>query len=366
MNRQTETFDPYETIVNKTIDKYIPFKADWEITYRCNLRCVHCYQTGPASQPELTTEQCCDCLDQLAESGCLYLTFTGGEVLLRRDFFKIAGHARKKGFAIRIFTNGTLIDEDIADKIKSLNPLSVEISLYAAKALVHESITGVRGSFAKTVNAFLLLKKRRVNAVVKTTFMKPNAEEFDGLQEFARKIDAPFTFSFTVIPKLDGSKEVTKLRLSEERLKEMFSPRDWLVDEITAGGVRVFEPLCSAGFNSLYISPYGEIFPCVTLREQCGNIKEAKLKAIWESGFIQKLRNISIKDLSECSGCSISYYCDRCAGLALLEDGDLFGPSRNDCTLARVRKQALEEKAARCLKKNDGVEDGKEREEAVR
>jgi len=348
MSQQTETFDPYETIVKKTIDKYIPFKADWELTYRCNLACVHCYQTGPRQEePELTVKQCCDCLDQLAELGCLYLTFTGGEVLLRKDFFDIAGYARKKGFAVRIFTNGTLIDEDIADKIKSLNPLSVEISLYAATASVHERITGVSGSFQKTVNAFLLLKKRHVNAVVKTTFMRWNADEFDGLQEFARTIDSPFTFSFTVIPKLDGSKEVTKLRLGEERLKEMFTPRDWLVDEITAGGVRVFEPLCSAGFNSLYISPYGEVFPCVTLREQCGNVKDAKLKDIWESGFIKKLRNISLKDLNECPHCSLAYYCDRCAGLAWLEDGDLFGPSRNDCTLARVRKQALEEKAAR-------------------
>jgi radical SAM protein with 4Fe4S-binding SPASM domain len=347
MSRQAETFDPYETIVNKTIDKYIPFKADWEITYRCNLNCIHCYQTRPGSEPELTTEQACDCLDQLAELGCLYLTFTGGEVLLREDFFEIAGYARKKGFAIRIFTNGTLIEEDIADKIKSLNPLSVEISLYAATAAGHENITGVAGSFQKTVDAFLRLKKRKVNAVVKTTFMKCNADEFDGLQEFSRKIDAPFTFSFTVIPKLDGSKEVIKLRLDEERLKAMFSPRDWLVEEITAGGVRVFEPLCSAGFNSLYISPYGEVFPCVTLREQCGNVKDSQLRDIWESGFIKKLRNISLKDLKECPDCGLSYYCDRCAGLALLEDGDLFGPSRNDCTLARVRKEALEEKAAK-------------------
>ena len=128
MDRQCDAPDRYEAIVRKTLDKCIPFKVDWEITYRCNLRCSHCYQTGASGEKELTTEEIYSALDELADLGCLYLTFTGGEILLREDLFDIAKYARKKEFAIRLFTNGTLIDEKVADKIKNLSPLSVEIS----------------------------------------------------------------------------------------------------------------------------------------------------------------------------------------------------------------------------------------------
>jgi len=157
MGQLRDAPDRYEAIVRKTLDKCIPFKVDWEITYRCNLRCAHCYQTGTSGDKasgdkELTTEEIYSALDELADLACLYLTLTGGEILLRDDFFDIAKYARKKEFAIRLFTNGTLIDEKIADKIKILSPLSVEISLYGMDRLVHEDITKIPGSHEKTTN----------------------------------------------------------------------------------------------------------------------------------------------------------------------------------------------------------------------
>lgn len=339
--------DHYEKIVKKTLDKFIPFKLDWEITYRCNLRCSHCYQTGPSSDKELTTEEIYSILDELADSGCLYITFTGGEILLREDFFDIAKYARKKEFAIRLFTNGTLIDEETADKIKELNPLAVEISLYGLDPLVHESITKTAGSYEKTINAFRLLEKRDINTVVKCTVMKDNVSQFDKLNDFARSMGSRFGFSLTIIPKIDGSKDILKFRLSQEELKELFGPRDLLIEGVgKEGGVQSYKPLCTAGINALYISPYGEVFPCVVLREHCGNLRELPLREIWESPFFKKIRRIEFEDLRECLRCDLSCYCDRCIGLALLEAEDLLGPSINDCTLARVRKWAMERKEA--------------------
>lgn len=342
MSQLCNILDPYERIVKKTLDKFLPFKVDWEITYRCNLSCAHCYQTGPSSDKELTTKEIYSVLDELADSGCLYITFTGGEILLREDFFDIAKYARKKEFAIRLFTNGTLIDEETADKIKELNPLSVEISLYGMNPLVHENITKTPGSYKKTIRAFDLLRKRNINTVVKCTVMKNNVSEFDKLKDFAQSIGSSFIFSLTMIPKIDGSKEILKFRLNHERLKELFSSEDWMIEGITEGGVHSYKPLCSAGINSLYISPYGEVFPCVVLRKHSVNLKELSLREIWESPFFKRLRRIEFDDLKECSGCDLSCYCDRCAGLALLEAGDLLGPSINDCTLAGVRKWAVE------------------------
>ena len=256
MSQLCDTPDRYDIIVRKTLDKFIPFKVDWEITYRCNLRCSHCYQTGPLGDKELTTEEIYYALDELMNLGCLYLTFTGGEIFLREDFFDIAKYARKKEFAIRLFTNGTLIDEKTADKIKELNPLSVEISLYGMDPEVHENITKIPGSYKKTINAFKFLRQRNINTVVKCTVMKDNVAEFDKLKDFARNTGAKFIFSLTVIPQIDGSKEVLKYRLSQEQLHALFQSRSWLIDGISEGGVHSYEPLCSAGINSLYISLY--------------------------------------------------------------------------------------------------------------
>jgi radical SAM protein with 4Fe4S-binding SPASM domain len=82
----------------------------------------------------------------------------------------------------------------------------------------------------------------------------------------------------------------------------------------------------------------------VVLREHCGNLRGPPLKEIWESPFFKKVRCIEFENLKECQECDFSYYCDRCSGLALLETGDLLGPSPNECDLARVRKWAVEKK----------------------
>lgn len=348
--------DPYNKIIRKTIDRFIPFKVDWEITYRCNLRCVHCYQTGPKGEQELSSKEFFSILNQLADSGCLYITFTGGEIFLRKDFFTIADYARKREFAIRLFTNGTLIDEQTADKIKELNPLTVEISLYGLEPSVHENITRVSGSYERTINALELLKRRRINTVVKCTVMKENVAEFNKLKEFAENLGAGFRFALTVIPKIDGSKEILKFRLNQGQLRKLAGR---FTQGLTKGGVHSYQPLCAAGFNSLYISPYGEVFPCVVLREYCGNLKELSLQKIWQAPFFKRLRQIEFKDLEQCSSCRLAFYCDRCAGLARLETGDLLGPSPNDCKLAQVRQWAMERINQR------GIKDGEKEREKI-
>jgi len=174
--------------------------------------------------------------------------------------------------------------------------------------------------------------------------MKDNVAELDKLRDFAQTIGARFVFALTVIPRIDGSKDVLKYRLNQEQLKDLFRTRDWLTEGIAEGGIASYEPLCSAGINSLYISPYGEVSPCVVLREHCGNLRESPLREIWESPSFQKIRCIELEDLKECRRCDSAGYCDRCSGLALLETGDLLGPSPNECTLARVRKWAVERK----------------------
>ena len=114
------------------------------------------------------------------------MTISGGEPLVREDFFEIAEYARRLNFALRIFTNATLINSKVADKIKKLKPIAVEVSLYGLEE-THDEITQVKGSFKRTVNGIKLLTKRRVNVLAKCTLLKQNIYEIWELKRFVEK-----------------------------------------------------------------------------------------------------------------------------------------------------------------------------------
>ncbi len=333
--------DYYQKIVKKTVDENIPFTVHFDLTYKCNLKCVHCYVTEEKGEKELSTEEIKSIINQLAEANTLYLTFSGGEIFTREDFFEIASYARKKGFALRLLTNGTLVTPQIANKIRDLNPLSVRMSLYATDPDVHDAITRSKGSQRKTVKAFSLLKEREIKVAINSVLMKENVGEFKRLKAFAQEIDSGFVFDLGIIPCDNGSKKPLTHRLTENDLIDFFSSNsrtsEWEPIEIPDDS-----PLCGAGLNTIYISPYGEAYPCVSIRESCGNLTRQPLSEIWQAPILKRLRATKFSDLKECSTCPLKSYCFRCPGLALLEDGNLFGPSQAACTLARARKTTYE------------------------
>lgn len=333
--------DYYQKILKKTVDENIPFTVHFDLTYKCNLKCIHCYVTKESGKKELSTEEIKSIINQLAEANTLYLTFSGGEIFTRRDFFEIAHYAREKDFALRLLTNGTLITPKIADKIRDLNPISVRMSLYALEPSIHDAVTRSKGSQRKTVKALILLKERGVKVAINSVLMKENVGEFEKLKAFAQEMDSGFVFDPGVIPCDDGSKKPLIHRLTENDLIDFFSSNSrtskWEPIEIPDDS-----PLCGAGLNTIYISPYGEAYPCVSIRESCGNLTEQSLSKVWQAPILKRLRATKFSDLKECSTCPLRSYCKHCPGLALLEDGDLFGPSQAACTLARARKTTYE------------------------
>ena len=334
--------DSYQRIFRKTIERKIPLTVHWELTNKCNLRCVHCYIVPEPGNKELGLEDTKSILGQLSRQGCLYLVFSGGEIFTRQDFFEIAGYARKKGFALRLLTNGTLINAKVADQIKEISPLSVEMSLYGASAGIHEAITQTKGSFAQTMQAFKLLRKRGIKTVVKSSLMRKNLGEFEGLQKLAKKLGANFVYDPTIVARNDRSKELFKYKLKDDDLKGFFSSK---VQLIKREPVEIPDNawMCNAGLNTLSISAHGQVYPCVAIRKKCGDLKKEDFAEVWSSAVLSRIRAIRLADLWKCKSCSLLSYCDRCPGLADLEDNDILGPSTAACQLARVRQGILEE-----------------------
>ena len=335
-------YDPYARIVKKTMDRLIPFTVHWELTYHCNLQCPHCYIVPQHSREELSFDHISDILDILKETGTLYVIFSGGEILTRKDFFDIAGYARKKGVALRLLTNGTLIDEQVADQIEQLNPLSVEISLYGSRPATHDRITASPGSFERSLRALKLLNDRSIRTTVKSLIMKPNAAEFQEMRKFARKIGSQFIYDTIVIPRLDGSMAPCRNRLDGDELYRLLYPE--VREKGENGNSRQDDLSCTAGLNVLSISPYGDVYPCIAFKESGGNLTKDSLCEIQHSPIFFKIRSITLSDLRDCKGCELVRYCNRCPALAWLETGDLLGPSHADCLLAGVIKSVVDNK----------------------
>ncbi|MBI2265356.1 MAG: radical SAM protein [Armatimonadetes bacterium] len=269
--------------------------------------------------------------------GALLLTITGGEPLVRRDFFEIARHAREKRFAVILFSSGTLIREREADRIRDLSPLRVEISVHGAEAETHDSITGVRGSYEKAWHAVRLLKKRGIRVYLKGPLMDRNCLQAVRIREQTREEGLECGFDTIIVPKNDGSPGAVGHRMRPEQLRDLMENEILFPPE----KLRIFPtdpegPPCKAGHNSLHIGPTGDVMPCMQLMTVAGNVREGTVREIWRNSVFNEIRSVKGTDIAVCRDCHIRDFCGRCPGIAQLEDGDPLGPSRIACIHARI------------------------------
>jgi radical SAM protein with 4Fe4S-binding SPASM domain len=341
---------PYDRLMAGTEARHRLFSVHWELTYRCNERCSHCYlDVLPANADvpdELSTEECFRVIDQVSALGAMNLLFSGGEILVRRDFFAIAEYARKRKMLLRLYTNGILITPAIADRVAALHPFAVEFSLYSAKAETHDGITGVTRSWELTTRAMRLLADRGVRSKLKVPVMRENFRELRALQQLAGDLNAQFTFDTVITPKDTGDRSTLRHRLTYPELVEVFRE---MLDTASWANRRVAADArtCGIGTNSLAIDPYGNVFPCIQTRELAGNLRSDSIEEIWQGSQVwSKMNRLRVNELPVCRECELRDLCVRCHGLAQTEDGDLYGPALANCREALARRQVLIEKGA--------------------
>ncbi|MBW2261552.1 MAG: radical SAM protein [Deltaproteobacteria bacterium] len=326
-----------------------PVAAMLQLTARCNLRCQHCYQVERRKR-ELTTAQWFSTLDELHDAGVLFLTLSGGEPLLRPDFFDICRRARELRFALQLKTNALLIDRRAADRLASLALLDVQMSLYSTQSKVHDSITGLRGSHRRLMSAARMLVRRNVKVSMMTPIMVVNVGEIDDLVSLADREG----FDWSMDPHLnvceDGGCTPLSLRTSDEQLEEIFSnPK--LVDARAVRRLarerRPADRVCNAGRVSCCITAEGEVMPCPLLQVSFGNVLNRPFARIWTSSRKRaRIDALTWNDLPGCRDCNLMPWCVRCHGAALIEDGDMKGPSRIACSAAAARRRAVTRKRA--------------------
>lgn len=336
----------YDRLIRVASRAQIPFSVLFEVTHRCNLGCAHCYLTeGPAGRPrptraELSLEEIRTLLDQLAEAGTLFLTLSGGEVFMRRDFLQILAHARSRGFSVTVFTTGTLLTPETATELADLHPLSVEVSIYSARAEVHDRVTRIPGSHARSLRALQMLKERGVIILIKSPLMNLNSGEYRGIAELAEELGAGYGFDPILIPRRDGDLAPLSLGADRDQLRDYFS--DPILAKEFFQPVKCLpqkgEEICGTGRRTCLISPYGEVFPCGVHPIPAGNLRERSFHEIWTgSPLLQDLRTKTVDDLRGGARATGGF---RCSALALIENGDFLGPFRRGEEMAEIQAEA--------------------------
>jgi len=332
-----------QEISNRALKLGVPLSIQLDLTYRCNERCVHCY-LDHEDHGEMTTSEIKNLLDQLAEAGVLFLTLSGGEIMLRKDFFEILEHARALLFSVKLKTNAILIREKEAKRLRSLGVHSIQISIYSACPEVHDAITKVRGSLQRSVNAIRFLKSQGLNVTIANALMLQNIRDYPGVKALGEELGVGVTMDPTITPKMDGNRSLLALGLNHSELVKVFRDESLVgnAEEFCAPPPKVTEDdldglPCSAGHTACYVSPYGDVYPCVQFPLPTGNVRKSKFLDIWRnSPQLNEVRSIKLRNMPACSQCSHGGTCTRCPGLAYME-GNMRGPSSQDCEKAFAR-----------------------------
>ncbi len=341
----------------------------WETTIKCNLACAHCrrLESNEAAVRDLTTAQAKDLIEQLVELGrsqsvMPMLVFSGGEPLCREDLFELIAYAGSIGIIPALATNGTLINEKTAEKIRNSGIARVAVSLDGATAEVHNKLRQLDGSFERAVEGIGHLRDKNVPFQINVTLTKHNAEQLEDIYELAKSLGAVAVHIFMLVPVGCGQELAETDMLSpqqyEQKLLEIceldgrssfanasdfaFATPDKSEDrgelqiKVTCGPhyERVIRqkqlPIenrkssrgCLAGLGVLFVGHQGDVFPCGYLPVKCGNILKDKLSDIWYNNKDLARMRDSDKLQGKCGICGYRHVCGGCRGRAYAVTGN--------------------------------------------
>jgi len=330
-----ETYSIYEKMG-------IPFAVTIELIARCNWNCIHCYLDGK-KEYGLNTEIILDLLKQLKRMGIFEITFTGGEVFLRKDIYDILYICRKMGFSVVLFSNISLLDHSGVKKLKDLGISLVSTSVYSMNASVNDGITGVKGSLSMTIKNVKQLINEGIRTEIKTMIMEPNYNDYFDVRDYFISLGCLFKCDTSLMYGIESGCQKKQFQISKKHLKTI------LYDIDNQNGVEYIEKgendyICKSMQSSLWIGYDGNVYPCNNMRKPMGNIINENIEIIWQKEEYKALRYAKWSECKDCISCVKRKYCVRCSGNAENETGDIFGPDPQACLLSDLRMEIMHDK----------------------
>jgi radical SAM protein with 4Fe4S-binding SPASM domain len=336
----------------------VPADVTVEVTRRCPLACAHCYNNLPmgdqaARRGELTLDEHRRLLDELADAGTLWLLYTGGEIFARHDFLDIYTEAKRRGFIVTLFTNGTLITPRIADHLAEWRPFAIEITLYGATRETYEALTGVPGSYDKCLRGIRLLLERGLPLALKTVAVSINKHEVGAMKRLAADLGVRFKFDAMMSPRIDCGQSPLAVRLEpweivKMDLEDARRVADWrrlaerfrqIVAQDAYREEHVYH--CGAGVRSCAVDPEGRLSLCVLSHADTYDWRRGNLREGWER-FLREVRVRPAARVTKCTRCGIRDLCGMCPANGELEAGDPEAPVDFLCHVAHLRARSMD------------------------
>jgi radical SAM protein with 4Fe4S-binding SPASM domain len=348
----------YHALVERMLhgdrDTRIPLQGSFELTYRCNLSCTHCWVNlpagdRPARRRELSADEIRRITGEIVEAGGLWLLLTGGEIFVRPDFFDIYRDMKRQGLLLILYTNGTMITPRVADQLAEYPPARVEISLYGSTRPTYQAVTN-HDALERCRRGIALLLERGLNVKLKSVVTTANYDEFPAMREAARR---EFGLALMYDPNINFRKvegragaHPATVRVPPEKivaLDRIMDADTGFLQDVYSRDQRLtsdFVFTCGAGVNMYHIDPYGRLATCMMVPSITYDLRGGSFREGWES-FQARVLDLKRTRAMRCDSCVIAAACDSCPGWATLEHGTLESPVDYLCEINHRRAEAF-------------------------
>ncbi len=320
-----------------------PVSASLDLTSSCNLECRHCFlRYEEVNRQDRTTSEVIQVLDTLRDFGVLFLVLTGGDPFARKDFKPIYLAAKRNGFFLTLFSNGTLLDEDLMAFLANHPPRRIELTAYGHTEATYEAVTGIPGSYRRFRSAVDGLLRRGILLRLKSMVLRTNAHEIEAIREWALGLGCDFRYDAIVHPCLDGDASPLTERLDPAAIARFRQrDRERLAGETsdmtsTPRRQHLFE--CGAGLLTVHVDSRHQAHPCMSWRRDPFDMTSKPTLAAWQA-HITELRNRPAPG-GACDTCEDRSRCQSCVAYSLLETGTLSGAPPFFCRLVEEEKRA--------------------------
>jgi heme b synthase len=335
--------------------EFTPKWIAWEITRRCNLKCVHCRSSSEMAiqgHPDFLTEEAYRLIDDISNYAKPVMVLSGGEPLLRKDVFDIARYGTDKGLRMCLATNGTLVDDGICEKIKASGLRIVSMSLDGSTAEVHDNFRNEKGAFNGTINAAKLFKKHGIEFIINSSFTRRNRDEIPKVYRLAKELGVTAWYMFMIVPTGRGEEIMNELisredyedildwhyrmekdehdilvrptcaphyyRVVLQKSKEEGEKFERRTLKFSTGGAKG----CLAGQLICLIDVDGNVQPCSYFPKFAGNVRRQSFREIWEGSELFKDMRDFKKYKGKCGSCEFVNVCGGCRARAYSVHGD--------------------------------------------
>ena len=323
-----------------------------ELTSKCNERCIHCYIPHEDKLYNIDDNLYYDTIKQLKDIGVISVSLSGGEPMLHPNFLEFLKYAQEFNFYTKVFTNLTLLNEDIIKLMKN-NRTSVYVSLYSMNEINHEKITQMKGSFNKTKSNILKLIENNIPVHINCPIMDYNKNDYNEVYKWAKSLNLEVRVDYDIMARCDLTTDNLEHRLELNEMKNIINnildnnkenQKQVASSELNNKNISDRD-LCGACITSCCMDAKCNVYPCTGWNYNCGNLNEDTLKNIWEkSPEMLYIRSLKRKDFKECIDCKDIDYCFMCMAKNANESktGNPLEINNHFCDVARMNRQVVE------------------------